>query len=76
MKIKNLIRCIGLMFALALIVVIYAIWFYYRVILGSVWFTTGEPNNIILITEWSLGFLSIVVITNELRSFKSKEVTE
>ena len=69
---KRKIRTFGFIIALSYIISILYIWVKAE-FTGYTYFLAGEPNRAILYTEWILGFLSILVILNEIRHMKVRE---
>ena len=70
---KQKLRIFGFIIALSYIISILYIWMRAE-FTGYIYFLAGEPNRAILYTEWTLGVLSILVILNEIRHMKVREI--
>ena len=64
------IRIFGFMVVLSYIIVILYTWMNAE-LTGHVYFLAGEPNRVILYTEWLFGLLSIPIVLNEIRMIRN-----
>jgi len=60
------IRIFGFMVALSYLITILYTWMSAE-LTGHVYFMAGEPDRIILYTEWIFGLLTIIMLTSELK---------
>lgn len=72
---KYNLKIFGFMIALSFLIVLLYSWMRTEYI-GDTYFRAGEPNRLILYTEWILGLLSITVISIEMKKIIDENLKE